>query len=72
MISIIIPTLGLLNEKNLRYQISNNHEKVHFEIIFFLQKNWDSVPEPEVERSVDGCASDAMRCQTLPEMKFQN
>ena len=38
MISIIIPTLGLLNKKNLRYQISNNTEKVPFEIIFACQK----------------------------------
>ena len=39
MISIIIPTLGLLNEKNLRYQINNNTEKVSFEIIFCVPKN---------------------------------
>ena len=38
MISIIIPTLGLLNEKNLRYQINNNTEKVSFEIIFLRAK----------------------------------
>ena len=42
MISIIIPTLGLLNEKNLRYQISNNTEKVPFEIIFCVPKKYFS------------------------------
>ena len=42
MISIIIPTLGLLNEKNLRYQINNNTEKVSFEIIFCVPKKYFS------------------------------
>ena len=39
MISVVIPTLGLMNEKNLKYQIINNTEKVPFEIIFcYLEK----------------------------------
>lgn len=44
MISVVIPTLGLMNEKNLKYQINNNTEKVPFEIIFCVpRKNFSKL-----------------------------
>ena len=42
MISSLLSSLRLLNEKNLRYQISNNTEKVPFEIIFCVPKKYFS------------------------------
>ena len=38
MISVVIPTLGRINKKNLNYQILKNTEKIKFEIIFSVPK----------------------------------
>ena len=44
MISVIIPTLGNFNINNLKYQISNNTEKIPFEIIFCIpQENFTKI-----------------------------
>ena len=38
MISVIVPTLGNINEINFRYQLYNKTETVPFEIIFSIPK----------------------------------
>lgn len=38
MISVVIPTLGKFNKKNLNYQILKNTEDINFEVIFSVPK----------------------------------
>ena len=38
MISVVIPTLGRFNKKNLNFQILKNTEKIKFEVIFSVPK----------------------------------
>jgi hypothetical protein len=38
MISVIVPTLGKINENNFKYQLYNNTETIPYEIIFSIPK----------------------------------